>query len=137
VTTLADLIRWETIAGIATIAIANPGGAKTAKSLEPSCGAGSSGFIENGPVGVAIAIPAIPASQQTDLPEPKEALSRVRAMLRGGVRYAILVEDANTDPVVMHVGTDGGVREVLIPRDQYDPFEVLAKVHAWDARGEP
>ena len=60
---------------------------------------------------------------------------RVLAMLtREGVQYAILVENPDTDPVVMTVGTPGGTREVLIPRDQYDPFEVLARVHEWDTR---
>jgi hypothetical protein len=66
---------------------------------------------------------------------PAEARRRkVLAMLaRDGVQYAILVEDANTDPaVLMTVGTPDGTREVLIPRDQYDPFEVLAKVNRWD-----
>jgi hypothetical protein len=51
-------------------------------------------------------------------------------LAREGVRYALLVADANSDPVVMTVGTAAGVREVLIHR--YDAFEVLAKVRAWD-----
>lgn len=58
---------------------------------------------------------------------------KVLAMLaRDGVQYAVLVEDADTDPVVMAVATPEGTREVLIPRDRYDPFEVLAKVGRWD-----
>ena len=62
-----------------------------------------------------------------------EARRKVLAMLgRDGVRYAILVEDADTDPVVMTVGTPGGTREVRIPRSEYDPFAVLTKVHRWD-----
>jgi hypothetical protein len=65
---------------------------------------------------------------------PAEARRRkVLAMLaRDGMRYAVLVEDPTTDPVAMHVATPHGTREVLIPRDQYDPFEVLTKVHRWD-----
>ena len=58
---------------------------------------------------------------------------KVLAMLaRDGVQYAVLVEDPNTDPVTMHVATPDGTREVLIPRDQYAPFEVVHKVHRWD-----
>jgi hypothetical protein len=58
---------------------------------------------------------------------------KVLAVLaRDGCRYAIAVEDPNTDPVVVAVATPGGTREVLIPSDQYDPFEVLERVHRWD-----
>jgi len=68
---------------------------------------------------------------------PTARRRKVLAMLaRDGVQYAVLVQDPDTDPVVMHVATPDGTREVLIPRDQYDPFEVLAKVAAWD-RAQP
>jgi hypothetical protein len=64
---------------------------------------------------------------------------KVLAMLaRDGVQYAILVENPHSDPVVMAVATPDGTREVLIPRDRYDPFEVLTKVGRWDTgRADP
>ena len=69
---------------------------------------------------------------------PDQALSpsrrrKVLAMLaRDGVRYAVLVQDHNTDPVIMTVATPDGTREVFIPRDDYDPFAIVEKVHRWD-----
>jgi hypothetical protein len=42
--------------------------------------------------------------------------------------YAVLVEDPNTDPVGMALSTPDGTCDVLIPKDRYDPFAVLAIV---------
>ena len=66
---------------------------------------------------------------------------KVLAMLaRDGGQYAALVEDPNTDPVVMALATPDGTCDVLIPRDRYDPFAVLAIVKEWereDAEPDP
>ncbi|MGH8586511.1 MAG: hypothetical protein ACREWE_10130 [Gammaproteobacteria bacterium] len=53
---------------------------------------------------------------------------------RPGVRYAVTVENPNTDPVVMALAIrDKGTCEVLIPKDRYDPLAVLAMIE--DGRG--
>ena len=66
-------------------------------------------------------------------PSSEGRRQKVLAMLaRDGGQYAILVEDPNTDPVVMALATPDGTCEVLIPRDRYDPFEVLAVVDEWE-----
>jgi hypothetical protein len=59
---------------------------------------------------------------------------KVLAMLaRDGSRYAVAVDDAGTDPIIMALATPDGTCEVLIPKDRYDPFAVLAMVEAWEA----
>jgi TubC N-terminal docking domain len=58
---------------------------------------------------------------------------KVLAMLaRDGGRYAVYVEDPNTDPVVMALATPDGTCDVLIPKDRYDPFAVLEVVKEWE-----
>jgi hypothetical protein len=52
---------------------------------------------------------------------------------RDGTHYAVLVEDPNTDPVIMALATPDGTCDVLIPKDRYDPFAVLAMIEAWEA----
>jgi hypothetical protein len=65
---------------------------------------------------------------------PVQELRRQRVLAaRDGARYAMLVEDPNTDPVVMALATPDGTCEVLIPKDRYDPFAVLAMMEAWEA----
>jgi hypothetical protein len=68
------------------------------------------------------------------LPRAAEARQqKVLAMLgRAGGRYAILVEDPNTDPVVMALTTPVGTCEVRVPKDRYDPFAIAAMVAAWN-----
>lgn len=58
---------------------------------------------------------------------------KVLAMARDGRQYAIHVEDPNTDPVIMALATPAGTCEVLIPRDRYDPFALLATMEGWEA----
>ena len=78
-------------------------------------------------------IPAAPPRDTRPSPAAEARRRKVLAMLaRDGVRYAVLVDDPNSDPVIMAVATPNGTREVLIPRDRYDPFEVLTKVGRWD-----
>jgi hypothetical protein len=95
-------------------------------------------FVVHDPPSVPVE-PATPAAlaQPDRLPPLSRAAEarrqKVLAMLaRPGCQYAVCVEDPNTDPLVMTVGTPGGVREVSIPQGRYDPFEVLEKVYRWD-----
>jgi hypothetical protein len=68
------------------------------------------------------------------LPPAAEARRRkVLALARDGKQYTILVEDPSTDPVIAVLATPAGTCEVLIPKDRYDPFAVLAMVEAWEA----
>jgi hypothetical protein len=48
-----------------------------------------------------------------------------------GGRYAVAVEDAGTDPIILAPATSDGTGEVLIPRDRYDPFAVVELVAEW------
>lgn len=70
-------------------------------------------------------------------PLPPEAEARRRRVLaiqaRDGTHYAVLVEDPNTDPVILALATPAGTCELLIPRDRYDPFAVLAMMEGWEA----
>ena len=59
---------------------------------------------------------------------------KVLAMLaRDGVRYAVLVDNPNTNPVVMALATTNATGELLIPQNQYDAFRVLEMVRGWEA----
>jgi hypothetical protein len=54
--------------------------------------------------------------------------AKVLLMLRGnpGIRYAIEVIDANTDPVVVSIGIRNiATFEMSIPHHSYDPFALL------------
>jgi hypothetical protein len=63
---------------------------------------------------------------------------KVLALARDGKRYAVYVEDPNTDPVAMALATPDGTYELQIPRDRYDPFAVLAIVQEWEGQaGDP
>ncbi|MGH8569978.1 MAG: hypothetical protein ACREXU_18725, partial [Gammaproteobacteria bacterium] len=53
-------------------------------------------------------------------------------MARDGGRYAVYVDDPNTDPVVAAMAVTDGTCELLIPRDRYDPLEVLAVLEEWE-----
>jgi hypothetical protein len=65
---------------------------------------------------------------------PAEARGRkVVALARDGRQYAVYVGDPNSDPVIAALATPDGTCELLIPRDRYDPFAVLAMVEAWEA----
>ena len=69
------------------------------------------------------------------LPLPPASESRRRkvlALARDGKRYAVYVEDPNTDPVIAALATPAGTYEVQIPRDRYHPFAVLATVRGWE-----
>jgi hypothetical protein len=55
-----------------------------------------------------------------------------RSSHREGGQYAILVEDPNTDPVIMALAAPDGTCEISIPKDRYEPFEVLAIVKGWE-----
>jgi hypothetical protein len=66
-------------------------------------------------------------------PASEARRQKVLALLaRDGTRYAALVEDPNTDPVVMALATPAGTCDVLIPKDRYDPFAVLTMVEEWE-----
>ena len=52
---------------------------------------------------------------------------------RTGGQYAVAVDDADTDPVVMALATPNATGELLIPQDQYDAFRVLEMVRGWEA----
>lgn len=82
----------------------------------------------------ALAAPkAGPAGLPPLSPASASRRQKVLAILaRDGGRYAALVEDPNTDPVVLALATPDGTCDVLIPRDRYDPFEVLAIVKEWE-----
>lgn len=41
-----------------------------------------------------------------------------------GKRYAVYVEDRNTDPVIAALATPDGTCELRIPKDRYDAFRV-------------
>ena len=59
---------------------------------------------------------------------------KVLAMLAGdGDRYAVAVDDPNTDPVVMALATPDGTCEVRLPKERYDAFRVLEMVRGWEA----
>jgi hypothetical protein len=70
-------------------------------------------------------------------PLPPAAKSRRQKVLaiqaRDGTHYAILVEDPSADPITAALATPDGTCELLIPRDRYDPFEVLVTVQGWEA----
>jgi hypothetical protein len=53
-------------------------------------------------------------------------------MARDGRQYAVYVGDPGTDPVIAALATPDGTCELLLPRDRYDPFAVLAMVEAWE-----
>jgi hypothetical protein len=75
---------------------------------------------------------ALPASPPLS-PAAEARRQKVLAVLAGdGGQYAALVEDPNTDPIIMALATPDGTCEALIPRDQYDPFGVLAMVAGWN-----
>jgi hypothetical protein len=58
---------------------------------------------------------------------------KVLAMLsRDGGQYAILVEDPNTDPVVMALATSDGTCELRIGKGRYDAFAIAAMVVRWN-----
>jgi len=62
-------------------------------------------------------------------PASESRRQKVLAILnRDGGHYATLVEDPNTDPVVMAVATLDGTCDLQIPGDRYDPFAILAMV---------
>jgi hypothetical protein len=62
---------------------------------------------------------------------------KVLAMLaRDGGQYAVAVDDAGTDPIILSLATPDGTCEVLIPKDRYDPFAIVARVAGWN-REEP
>jgi TubC N-terminal docking domain len=68
------------------------------------------------------------------LPHAAEARRRkVLALVRDGKQYAIYIEAPDTDPVIAALATPAGTCEVLIPRDRYGPFDLLAKMQAWQA----
>jgi hypothetical protein len=70
-------------------------------------------------------------------PTPPTRHQKVLAILaRDGGQYATLVEDCNTDPVVMALATPDGTCEVLISMDRYEPFAIVAMVAGWN-REEP
>jgi hypothetical protein len=77
--------------------------------------------------------PVTPETIGTEARRGRRARKVLALLARDGCQYAVLVEDSNTDPIIMTVATRGGTREVLIPRDKYDPFEVLARVHTWSS----
>jgi hypothetical protein len=105
-----------TIARIATIALADPGSLKTeGPSVHPD------------PAPLASLPPAAEARRQKAL----------ALLARDGGRYAVTVDGSGTDPVVMALATPHGTCEVLIPRDRYDPFAVLAKVEGWEREPPP
>jgi hypothetical protein len=101
-----------TIARIATIALANPGSLKTE---------GPSAYPDPAPL--ASLPPAAEARRQKAL----------ALLARDGGRYAVTVDGSGTDPVVMALAIrDKGTCEVLIPKDRYDPFAVLAMMEGWE-----
>jgi len=57
-------------------------------------------------------------------------------LARDGGQYATLVEDHNTDPVVMALATPDGTCELRIPKDRYEPFAIVATLAGW-SREEP
>ena len=66
-------------------------------------------------------------------PASESRRQKVLALLaRDGDQYAVLVEDPASDPVVMALASPDGTCDVLIPRDRYDPIEVLAIVKEWE-----
>ncbi|MGH8584657.1 MAG: hypothetical protein ACREWE_00180 [Gammaproteobacteria bacterium] len=67
-------------------------------------------------------------------PAAESRRQKLLALLaRDGGQYAVLVEDPNTDPVVMALATPDGTCELLIPKDRYDPFAILDMVDGWNS----
>ena len=111
---------------------------------------------------VATAIPAIPATQQgkaaatvariatvavanptspktAPMPDPaaETRRQRVLAMLaeRPGTRYAVLVDNSDTDPVLLTLAIRGQTTcELAIPAAQFNPFELLAMLDRHGAK---
>jgi hypothetical protein len=102
----------ETIARIATIALANPASLKTE---------GPSAHPDPTP------LPSLPPAAEA---RRQKALA---LLARDGGRYAVTVDDSGTDPVVMALAIrDKATCEVLIPKDRYDPLAVLAMMEGWE-----
>ena len=82
------------------------------------------------------AAPQSPAAPPRDTPLSPAAEARRRkalAMLaRDGGRYAVAVDDAGTDPIIMALATPDGTCELRIPRHGYDPFAIAAMVAGWN-----
>ncbi|MGH8562684.1 MAG: hypothetical protein ACREXW_00830 [Gammaproteobacteria bacterium] len=71
-------------------------------------------------------------------PAAESRRQRVLALLaRNGGQYAVLVEDPNTDPVIMALATPDATCELLIPKDRYDPFAIVEMVDGWNREPEP
>jgi hypothetical protein len=74
-------------------------------------------------------------------PEAEARRQKVPAMLaRDGGQYAVTVDDADTDPIILSLATPDSTCDVLIPKDTYAPFDVLAMVNEWereDPKPEP
>lgn len=73
---------------------------------------------------------ALQEAANDPLPDPAmEARSlRVLAMLaeRPGIKYAVVVDNPNADPVIVALGIRGQATcELRIPREKYDPFLLL------------
>jgi hypothetical protein len=66
-------------------------------------------------------------------PATKARRREVLALARDGKQYAIYIEAPDTDPVIAALATPVGTCEVLMPRDRYGPFDLLAKMKAWQA----
>ncbi|MGH8584785.1 MAG: hypothetical protein ACREWE_00870 [Gammaproteobacteria bacterium] len=67
-------------------------------------------------------------------PAAEARRQHVLALLaRDGGQYAVLVEDPNTDPVILALATPDGTCELSIPRDRYDPFAILDMVDWWNS----
>jgi hypothetical protein len=67
------------------------------------------------------------------LPSPRVRRQKVLAIqARDGGQYTVAIDDPNTDPIILSLGTPDGMCEVLIPKDRYDPFAIAAMVVRWN-----
>ncbi|MGH7315688.1 MAG: hypothetical protein ACREJS_05440 [Candidatus Rokuibacteriota bacterium] len=71
-------------------------------------------------------------------PASESRRQKLLALLaRDGNQYAVLVEEPNTNPVVMALATPDGTCELLIPKHRYDPFAIMSMVDGWNREPEP
>ncbi len=72
------------------------------------------------------------------LSKPDSAVERALSLLRKRpeITHAYAVVDPSTDPVRLAVAIRGvGSCELLIPRERFDPFEIIEFIHARGAGG--
>lgn len=124
--TLAALIRGARAADSGKSATATPA---TPATLE-----GVQGRTVATVATVAVANPQKLAADTLPDPAAEDRRQRVLGLLaeRPGIRYAVVVDNPDTDPVILALAIRGAMQdggtvtcELHIPREKYDPFLLL------------